>query len=108
MAISVYENDVHLRILINAINYPLLFLQNSVESPLPPMPSTPDKVHLDPSRDVSNKLQEEDLDGLYTFKRKPYVKYYPVSRTALNCSFTVRFASSDFFTDMRTGSSSLA
>ncbi len=52
-----------------------------MESPLPAVPSTPDRTNLDPSRDLSSdKLQVEDeVDGKFTFKRKPHVKYCPVS-----------------------------
>ena len=51
------------------------------ESPLPPMPVTPEKATLDPSRDLSSdKFQGDDeIDGKFTFRRKPHVKYCPVS-----------------------------
>ena len=68
--------------------------QNSVDSPLPSMPITPDKATLDPSRNLSSdKLQaEEEVDGKYTFKRKPHVKYCPVSAryTGSRCWLEIR------------------
>ena len=49
------------------------------------MPSTPDRMNLDPSRDLSSdKLHVDDeVDGKFTFKRKPHVKYCPVRKRAL-------------------------
>lgn len=60
-----------------------------MESPLPPLPATPDKASLEHSRNLSSDRlhMDEDLDGKYTFRRKPYVKYCPVRKvfnTGLN------------------------
>jgi hypothetical protein len=45
------------------------------------MPATPDKAILDASRTLSSDKMhaDEEMDGKYTFKRKPHVKYCPVS-----------------------------
>ena len=55
------------------IHYPPL--QSVAETPV--MPGTPDK---DTSRELlSEKLEDDEPDGIFTFKRKPHVKYHHVS-----------------------------
>jgi hypothetical protein len=41
------------------------------------VPATPDK---DTSRELlAEKLEDDEPDGIFTFKRKPHVKYHHVS-----------------------------
>lgn len=50
-------------------------MQSMVETPV--IPATPDK---DTSRELlSEKLEDDEPDGIFTFKRKPHVKYHHVS-----------------------------
>ena len=49
--------------------------QSVVETPV--VAATPDK---DTSRELlSEKLEDDEPDGIFTFKRKPHVKYHHVS-----------------------------
>ena len=50
-----------------------------IETPI--VPPTPDK---DTSRELlSEKLEDDEPDGIFTFKRKPHVKYHHVSQASL-------------------------
>lgn len=54
-------------------------LQSVVETPV--VAATPDK---DTSRELlSEKLEDDEPDGIFTFKRKPHVKYHHVSACLL-------------------------
>ena len=56
-------------------------LQTVVETPV--VPPTPDK---DTSRELlSEKLEDDEPDGIFTFKRKPHVKYHHVSLVPCTC-----------------------
>ena len=55
-------------------------LQSVAETPV--VAATPDK---DTSRELlSEKLEDDEPDGIFTFKRKPHVKYHHVSACLLS------------------------
>jgi len=58
---------------------PFLDLQTTPE-PEPAVPTTPDKAVKDTSRDrIAERSDDEEPDGIFSFKRKPHIKYHSVS-----------------------------
>ena len=78
LSASVFRN---FHFFLNALNHSY-FLQHLTESPIPDVPSTPERASTDALRVPEfgvDKIQEEDeVDSKYSFKRRTCVKYHMV------------------------------